>query len=50
MAIKIRRERKIKVPDAIVASTALLNNAVLVTRIVSDFKGVNGLDLLNPFK
>ncbi|KYH32796.1 PIN domain protein [Moorella mulderi DSM 14980] len=44
--------RKLKLPDAIVAATALLLSAVLVTRNVEDFKHLrrHGLHLYNPFE
>ena len=44
-------ERKLKLPDAIVAATALLYSAALVTRNVDDFKHLRdyGLLLWNPF-
>jgi predicted nucleic acid-binding protein len=48
-AVAIRRERRVRVPDAIIASTALVVNATLVTRNTVDFKGIRGLHVLNPF-
>lgn len=47
--VNIRRRYKIKLPDAIIAATALHKNLVLVTRNVADFKMINGLDLVNPW-
>ncbi len=47
--IEICKSRKIKLPDAIIAATALVNNLALVTRNISDFKNINGLELLNPW-
>jgi len=49
-AIIIRKERKIKVPDAIIASTALACNATIITRNVDDFEKIKHLKILNPFK
>ena len=46
--IDIRRLLKIKLPDAIVAATALIHNLTLVTRNTADFKNVPGLTLVNP--
>ena len=40
---------KIKLPDAIIAATALNQDAFLVTRNVSDFQGIAGLKIENPF-
>ena len=47
-AIEIRRSSRIKIPDAIIAATALVHDAVLVTRNTTDFKGIDALTLLNP--
>jgi predicted nucleic acid-binding protein len=49
-AIKIREKSKVKVPDAIIAGTALSCGCRLVTRNVDDFKTIQGLELINPFK
>ncbi len=46
--IKIRRSKKIKTPDAIIAATAIVNNFILFTND-SDFEGIQNLKLLNPF-
>lgn len=47
--IEIRRQYKIKTPDAIIAATALVNNLILLTRNLSDFEQVSALKLMNPF-
>ncbi|MEA5573879.1 type II toxin-antitoxin system VapC family toxin [Calothrix sp. UHCC 0171] len=47
--IQLKRRYKIKLPDAIIAATALNQDAFLVTRNVSDFKGIDGLKVENPF-
>jgi len=47
-AILLRKAHKMKLADSIIAATALLNNAELHTRNVSDFKGIPGLTLVNP--
>ncbi len=39
--VKNRRERKIKVPDNIIASTAQVNDYILITQNIDDFKGLN---------
>lgn len=43
--------RKMKLPDALVAATALMTSATLVTRNVEDFKHLqrHGLRIHNPF-
>lgn len=48
--INIRKERRIKLPDAVIAATALVYDLVLLTRNTSDFKGIDGLELVNPWE
>ncbi len=45
----LRRTFRLKLPDAIIAATALHHEVPLITRNVSDFKNVKGLKLINPF-
>ncbi|GAC1501589.1 MAG: type II toxin-antitoxin system VapC family toxin [Chamaesiphon sp.] len=47
--LQLKRRYKIKLPDAIIAATALHQDAFLVTRNVSDFQGIAGLKIENPF-
>lgn len=47
--INLRRYYKIKLPDALIAATALYNDLILVTRNVADFKNIIGLELINPY-
>jgi predicted nucleic acid-binding protein len=47
-AIMLRQQRNISVGDALIASTALLNNLTLVTRNTKDFAWIYNLKLLNP--
>lgn len=47
-AIQLRRQVKLKVPDAIIAATALVQNAALITRNTADFKHVSVLTVLDP--
>jgi predicted nucleic acid-binding protein len=44
--------RKLKLPDALIAATALLTSAVLVTRNVGDFNHLlkHGLNIWDPFE
>ena len=46
-AIQLRRQVRIKAPDAIVAATALLQQAELITRNTTDFKQIAGLSVLD---
>jgi len=48
--IKLRKQYLLKIPDAIIAATALQKGAVLVTRDEEHFKRIKGLVVLNPFK
>lgn len=50
ITIKLCKSSKIKLPDAIIAATALANNLTLVTRNTSDFKNIDGINLINPFE
>ena len=46
--IQLRKNNKIKLPDAIIAATALVNNLVLISRNIADFKNIKNLEVLNP--
>lgn len=48
-AISIRRNYRLKLPDAIIAATALNLGLPLITRNVKDFREIPGLKLINPF-
>ncbi len=45
--IELRKAIRIKLPDAIVAATAMIHHLVLITRNTSDFKNIPSLRLLN---
>lgn len=47
--IEIRKEKRIKLPDAIIAATALTNGLTILSRNQKDFKGILGLDMIDPF-
>jgi hypothetical protein len=47
--IEIKKERKIKLPDAIIAATALVHDFTLVSRNDADFKRIPDLKYINPF-
>jgi predicted nucleic acid-binding protein len=47
--IALCKQSKIKLPDAIIAATALTEDFVLVTRNIDDFKNILNLELLNPW-
>jgi toxin FitB len=46
--ISIRRSYAIKLPDAIIAATAISENLTLITGNSKDFKAVRGLKILKP--
>lgn len=48
--IELRKSLKIKIPDAIIAATALVNELILVTRNTNDFRNITGLELVNPWE
>ena len=48
--IALRRKHRIKLPDAIIASTALTLNCTLVTNNEKDFMNIKGLNTINLTK
>ncbi len=48
-SIEIRKLYTIKLPDAIIAATALAYNYTFVTRNTADFKNIDGLEIINPW-
>lgn len=48
VSIEIRKRHKTKLPDAIIAATALVYGLVLISRNVSDFKSIDGLQVIDP--
>lgn len=49
-AIIVRRTARIKLPDAVVAATAIVLNRSLLSRNERDFKRVDKLQYLNPYQ
>ena len=47
--ILLRITYKMKLPDAIIAATALHYNLTLITRNISDFSKVDALAIINPY-
>ena len=47
--IELRKIHRIKLPDAIIAASALSSNLVLVTRNTKDFIKVENLQVVNPY-
>ena len=48
--IAIRRHSSVKLPDALIAASALCLGLPLVTRNTADFGKIEGLQLINPFE
>jgi predicted nucleic acid-binding protein len=48
-AVEIRKQTKIKLPDAIIASTAIVYKMSLITRNTNDFSKIGSLEVVNPF-
>lgn len=46
--IDLRKQHQVKLPDAIIAATALVHKLTLITNNVKDFKNIKGLKLVNP--
>lgn len=47
---EIRKSHKIKLPDAIIAATALTHSLTLMTRNMKDFIDIQNISLVNPFE
>jgi predicted nucleic acid-binding protein len=47
--IELRKQYRIKLPDAIIAATAIAFNLTLVTRNISDFSRITELMVFNPY-
>lgn len=48
--IELRKQKKIKLPDAIIASTAIVHNLILITRNTKDFSNIGGLECVNHYE
>ena len=49
VCITLRKKYKTKLPDAIIAATALVSGFSLLTRNISDFKNIKDLKVVNPY-
>jgi predicted nucleic acid-binding protein len=48
--IELRKTYKTKLPDAIIAATAIVYDLTLISRNTSDFKNIEGLKVIDPHK
>jgi predicted nucleic acid-binding protein len=46
--ISLRQQYRMKLPDAIIAATALSHNLTLMSRNLSDFRAIGGLSVIDP--
>jgi predicted nucleic acid-binding protein len=49
ICIKLRKNYRIKLPDAIIAATAIAYDLVLITRNISDFNKIKEVKTINPY-
>ena len=47
--IQIRQKQKIKLPDVVIAATAVVFKLVLVSRNAKDFKNIQDLEVIDPY-
>lgn len=47
--ILIRQTHKTKLPDAIIAATALVHNLTIISRNTKDFVNIDGLKVIDPY-
>ncbi len=48
--IQLRKGKKIKIPDAIIAATAIAHGYSIITNNEKDFDKITGLKIVNPHK
>ena len=48
-SIEVRKNYKTKLPDAIIAATALVHGFTLISRNTKDFQPIAGLACINPY-
>lgn len=48
--IELRKVNKIKLPDAVIAATALVYQLTIISRNAKDFDRINGLKVIDPHK
>jgi predicted nucleic acid-binding protein len=48
--IEIRKKYKVKLPDAIIAATAIVNNFSIITQNTNDIEKIEQLEIINTYK
>ena len=48
--VALRKNKRIKTPDAIIVATALVYNYTIITNNEKDFINIDGLKIINPYK
>ncbi len=46
--IQLRRKYKIRLPDAIIAATSIVNKFILITNNIKDFSNIKNLIVIDP--
>ena len=49
VCIELRKKHRIKLPDAVIAATAIAQNLVLISRNNKDFKNILGIKVIDPW-
>jgi predicted nucleic acid-binding protein len=47
--IELRKKHKTKLPDAIIAATAICNNLTLITHNIKDFSKIKNIKAIDPY-
>lgn len=50
ICIDLRKKYKLKLPDALIAATAIKNSLILITRNTKDFENISELTTINPYE
>jgi len=48
--VKLRKQTKLKLPDAFIAATAIVNDFTLITRNEKDFGRITQVKIINPYE
>lgn len=48
--ISLRKNHRIKIPDAIIAASCISNDLILITRNINDFRYIPNVNVINPWE